>query len=61
MKRNDFIKHLKKQQCSLCREGKRHSIYSNPANGKTVSVPRHKELKNMLCREICKELEIDPI
>src|SRR5439155_25499149 len=28
------------------REGSRHSIYLNPANGKKTSVPRHMEIDN---------------
>jgi mRNA interferase HicA len=61
MKRRNFIKHLVKHKCHLCREGKKHAIYCNAHNGKTAAVPRHQEIKNILCKEICKELEIDII
>lgn len=61
MKQKDLLKHLKIHGCYLLREGKRHMIYYNPDNKKTVAVPRHKEIKNILCKEICKELEIEVI
>lgn len=32
-----------------------------PENNKTSAVPRHKELKNILCTEICKALEIEKV
>ena len=58
MKRNDFIKHLKKHNCILMREGGSHSIYKNLSNQKQSAVARHRELSNLLCRKICKQLEI---
>ncbi len=58
MKQVDFLKHLKKYDCYLLREGGNHSIWANKANGKKSSVPRHKELSNMLCKVVCKQLEI---
>jgi hypothetical protein len=45
----------------LDREGSRHSIYINPANGKKVPVPRHGEIDNRLARKICRQLEVAPI
>ena len=58
MKTNNFIKHLNKHNCLLIREGGNHSIFQNYSNKKISSVPRHKEIKNNLCRKICKDLEI---
>ncbi|MQY77909.1 MAG: addiction module toxin, HicA family [Bacteroidetes bacterium] len=58
MKRHDFIKHLVKNNCKMLREGGNHSIFVNQVNNKISSVPRHRELKNNLCRNICKDLEI---
>ena len=58
MKIVDFIKYLRIHRCELLREGGNHSIYINKENNKISSVPRHKEIKNNLCRKICKDLEI---
>ena len=58
MKRSSFIKHLLENGCELLREGANHSIYRNKANGKQSSVGRHQELDNLMCKKICKQLEI---
>ncbi len=47
MKRNDFVKHLKKHNCILIREGANHSIYKNLSNQKQSAVGRHRELPNL--------------
>ncbi|MGK7397630.1 MAG: type II toxin-antitoxin system HicA family toxin [Candidatus Cyclobacteriaceae bacterium M3_2C_046] len=61
MKRNALLKHLKRNGCFLLREGKKHSIFINPANGKEAPVPRHTEIKNIIGMAVCKELEIPVI
>jgi len=58
MKRRALLKHLKRHGCELLREGSRHSIYWNPANRKTTSVPRHREIVDKLAIKICKDLDI---
>ncbi len=58
MKKNDFEKYLRKNRCFLLREGNRHEIWVNKNNGKQTSIPRHKELANITCKIICKQLEI---
>jgi len=58
MKSLDFLRHLRVHRCVLYREGGNHSIYINTVNNKISAVPRHKEIKNNLCRKICKDLEI---
>ena len=58
MKIVDFLKHLKKHDCELIREGGNHSVYFNRVKNKITTVPRHKEIKNNLCRKICKDFEI---
>ncbi|MBS3999443.1 MAG: type II toxin-antitoxin system HicA family toxin [Desulfobulbaceae bacterium] len=58
MKRNDFIKYLNSFDCILYREGAKHSIFKNLKNDYKTAVPRHNELKNNTCKEICKQLEI---
>ena len=58
MKRNRLIKHLAKHGCVLLREGGNHSIYTNPSNSKQSAVGRHRELSDLLCKKICRQLEI---
>jgi mRNA interferase HicA len=58
MKRRDFIRHLEKHGCVLDREGGRHSIYRNPANGRCAGVPRHCEIDETTGRAICDWLEV---
>jgi len=38
--------------------GRQHSVYTNRANRKVTTVPRHRELNDFLARKICKDLEI---
>jgi hypothetical protein len=61
MKRGDLLRYLERYGCKLDREGSRHSIYLNPVNGKTTSVPRHMEIDNRLARRICKQLDVPPM
>lgn len=58
MKRGELLRCLERQGCHLDREGSRHSIYLNPANGKKAPVPRHMEIDNRLARKICGQLEV---
>ncbi|MGO9256124.1 MAG: type II toxin-antitoxin system HicA family toxin [Bryobacteraceae bacterium] len=60
MKRHELISHLQNQGCRLDREGSRHTIYFNPANGAKAPVPRHAEIDNRLARKICQQLGITP-
>jgi predicted RNA binding protein YcfA (HicA-like mRNA interferase family) len=58
MKRRTLLKYLHEHGCQFLREGKEHTVYWNPANRKTSSVPRHIEVSNKLARKICKDLGI---
>lgn len=58
MKRIDLIRHLTSHGCRLLREGARHSIYFNPANDQTSTVPRHREINEFLARKVCRDLGI---
>ncbi|MBK7212994.1 MAG: type II toxin-antitoxin system HicA family toxin [Bacteroidales bacterium] len=58
MKRAEFLKHLAAHKCQLLREGANHTIYVNPQNRKQATVGRHQELSNLLCKKICKQLDI---
>ncbi|HEA65733.1 MAG TPA: addiction module toxin, HicA family, partial [Desulfobacterales bacterium] len=56
MKRSQLLKHLKKHNAYLLREGSNHSIFKK---GRLKSqVPRHNEIVDELARKICKDLNI---
>ncbi|MBC8234931.1 type II toxin-antitoxin system HicA family toxin [bacterium] len=56
MKRRKLLKHIRRYGCELLREGRKHSVYWNPANRRTSSVPRHTDISDELGRKICKDL-----
>jgi hypothetical protein len=56
MKRGDLLRELSTQGCQLKRNGGRHNIWYNPANGKSAPIPRHIEIPNTLCALIKKQL-----
>ena len=56
MKRKQLIKHIKKYDGFLLREGRRHSIYQR--GRLKTEVPRHNEIVDELARKICKDLDI---
>ncbi|MGH9401648.1 MAG: type II toxin-antitoxin system HicA family toxin [Terriglobia bacterium] len=58
MKLKELIRHLESHGCHFSREGSKHTLYSNPANNKASSVPRHKEINDRLARKICRDLGI---
>lgn len=58
MKRKALIAYLNQSGCNLAREGGRHSLFVNESNGQVSAVPRHAEIKDMLVKEICKDLGI---
>jgi len=53
MKRADLIRHLESHGCLFVREGAKHTVYRNPVNGQSSTIPRHREIKNHLARKIC--------
>lgn len=61
MKRSVLLKYLKKYNCELLREGGNHSWFINHSNNKYSSIPRHIEISDILCNQICKQLQIPPI
>ena len=58
MKLRDLEKHLLQHGCVLAREGARHTLWQNPANGKVAPVPRHREIKEGTVRSICQQLKL---
>lgn len=59
MKKKDLEKHLKINGCILARNGGNHSIWINHISGNHSAVPRHNEIDNRLCKNICKQLAIE--
>jgi mRNA interferase HicA len=58
MKREEFMKHLRRHGCFIKREGGSHTIVQNIKNGVLETVPRHTEIDNVLVKKICKRLDI---
>ena len=61
MKLNALLKHLRRNGCYLKREGRSHSLWTNPTTGETEAVPRHTEVPNVLARKICRGLSVPEI
>lgn len=58
MKRRDLLRHIEAYGCVFVREGQGHTIYENPASGRRVPVPRHREIPNVFARAICRQLGV---
>jgi mRNA interferase HicA len=58
MKLRDLIAHIESHGCRFVREGAKHTVYHNPAHGRSTTVPRHREIKENLARKICSDLGI---
>jgi mRNA interferase HicA len=61
MKRRELLKHLHLHGCKLLREGGNHSWWFNPKMNKRSSVPRHKEIVDLLAIKICKDLGVPKV
>ena len=61
MKRKELLKYLHNNGCEFLREGGRHSWWHNPTLNKRSAIPRHNEIRNILAKEICKDLGIPPV
>lgn len=58
MKRRDLLRYLIKNGCYLENEGRKHTLFYNPAINKSTTVPRHKEINTFTAKAICKDLGI---
>lgn len=58
MKRLKLLKILKEHGCVFMREGSRHTVFFNPQNNRTSTVPRHNEIDDMLAKKILGDLGI---
>jgi mRNA interferase HicA len=61
MKRLDLIRHLEANGCEFLREGSKHTIYVNRIEQSSSSIPRHREINNLLARKICRDLRVPEI
>jgi len=61
MKKNYFLKYLVNHGCLIKREGSKHTIVINLKTKKRTSIPRHSEIDDNLCSDICKQLGIPKI
>ena len=59
MKRRDLEQKLRMAGCYLKREGASHSLWINPKSGVVETIPRHKEIKEMLAKKILKNLDAE--
>jgi len=58
MKRHDLLRYLEQHGCECLREGGSHTIYVNRQEQKVSTIPRHREIDEMLARKICKDLGV---
>jgi len=61
VKRGDLLRHLRQYGCHLKREGRAHSLWTNPTTGAIEAVPRHAEISNRLAQNICRSLSVPDI
>ena len=61
MKRRRLLQHLAAHGCDVVGEGGAHTRVRNAQNGNKSFVPRHREIKAHLAKEICKQLGIPPL
>ena len=61
MKRSKFLKYLNQHNCILYREGRKHPVFINLTTGKRTTIPRHTEIDDDFCKDICKQLGVPPI
>ncbi len=54
MKRRRLLQYLEDHGCKFLREGGKHTVYYNPSNRKTSTVPRNNEIVDALARKFVK-------
>lgn len=58
MKRTALLRHVRRHGCVLKREGRSHSLWTNPRTGELEAIPRHVEIPNKLAQKICRGLSV---
>ena len=61
MKLIDLEKHLRKNGCVKKREGGNHTVWENKKTRNISALPRHREIKELLAKKICKQLDIPSV
>ncbi|MDJ0687806.1 MAG: type II toxin-antitoxin system HicA family toxin [Xenococcaceae cyanobacterium MO_188.B32] len=56
MKRRDSIEQLEEMGCVFIRHGGKHDWYQNPRTKISQPIPRHREIKKQLAKQIIKML-----
>ena len=56
MKRRDLVRRIEADGAYLHRRGAKHDWYVNPRTRKAQPVPRHREIKEWVARDIIKDL-----
>ncbi|HKL82527.1 MAG TPA: type II toxin-antitoxin system HicA family toxin [Desulfobacter sp.] len=56
MKRKDLIRNLQQYGCIFIRHGGKHDWYQNPKTKISQPIPRHREISEILARNILKKL-----
>jgi predicted RNA binding protein YcfA (HicA-like mRNA interferase family) len=58
MKRRDLLRHLESHGCEFLREGGNHTVYIHRQASAVSTVPRHREISEIIARKICRDLRI---
>ena len=56
MKRADLVRKLEEAGCELIRHGGNHDWYRNSKTGVAQPIPRHREVNEILAKNILKKL-----
>ncbi len=56
MKRKDLIKKIKRMGCAFIRHGGKHDWYQNTNTKACQPIPRHREINEILAKNIIKKL-----
>jgi predicted RNA binding protein YcfA (HicA-like mRNA interferase family) len=57
MNRKDLIRDIKRMGCIFIRHGGKHDWYQNPVTKACQPVPRHREINEILAKNIIKKLQ----
>ena len=57
MKRLELVRQIEQTGCVFLRHGGRHDWYHNPRTGACQPIPRHREIKEHLARNILRKLK----
>ena len=58
MTRTELVRHLERHGCEFLREGGSHTVYINRSERKVSTIPRHREINELLVLKICKDLGV---